>query len=114
MDTLELAHTIVDALDERKGEDILVLGIREISLLADYFVIASGTSPRMIKALIDAALEAVKQKHGIRARAEGDSRGGWILVDYGNVILHLFSPERRDYYRLEELYSDGDVVLHLQ
>ncbi len=114
MDTLELAHTIVDALEEKKGEDIIILDIEETPLFASYFVICSGTSPRMIDALSEAAFDAVKQKHGLRPRVEGSSHGGWILADYGDVILHLFSPESRDYYALEELWSDGRVVLHLQ
>lgn len=114
MDTLELAYSIVDALEEKKGEDILILDIREISLLADYFVICSGTSPRMIGALSDAAVENVREKHQIKPRIEGSSQAGWILADYGDVILHLFSPDRRDYYGLEELWNGGRVVLQLQ
>ncbi len=114
MDTLELAHTIVEALEEKKGEDIIILDIEETSLLASYFVICSGTSPRMIDALSGAAFDVAKQKHGVRPRIEGSSNDGWILADYGDVILHLFSPETRDYYALEELWSDGRVVLHLQ
>jgi ribosome-associated protein len=114
LDTLALAHTLVDALEEKKGEDILVLEIREITLLADYFVICSGTSPRMIDALAEAAFAAVKEEYGVKPRVEGDPQGGWVLADYGNVVLHLFSPQQRDYYALEELWSDGRVVLHLQ
>lgn len=114
LDSLELAHTIVNALEEKKGEEILILDISEISLLADYFVICSGTSPRMIDALSEAAFSAVKHEHNTQPRVEGDSRGGWVLADYGDVILHLFSPDRRDYYRLEELWRDGKVVLHVQ
>ena len=114
METLELAYTIVDALEERKGEDILILEIREISLLADYFVICSGTSPRMIDALSEAAVAAVKEDHKIKPRIEGSAHAGWILADYGDVILNLFSPDRRDYYGLEELWHDARVVLQVQ
>ena len=114
MDTLALAHTLVDALEEKKGEDIVILEIREITLLADYFVISSGTSPRMINALAKAAFAAVKEEYGIKPRVEGDPQAGWVLADYGNVVLHLFSPQQRDYYALEELWADGRVVLHLQ
>ncbi len=114
MDTLELTRTIVNVLEEKKGEDIVVLDIREVSLLADYFVICSGTSPRMLDALAEASKEAVKGKYSLRPRLEGDARDGWILADYGEVILHLFSPERREYYALEELWSEARVVLRLQ
>ncbi len=114
MDTLELAHTIVDALEEKKGEDIIIMEINEVSLLADYFIVCSGTSPRMIDALAQTAVSAVKEKYSIRPRLEGSSHGGWILADYGDVILHLFSPDRRAYYAIEELWREGRVVLHLQ
>ena len=111
---MELARTIVDALEERKGEDILLLDISELAPLADYFVICSGTSDRMIDALADSAFDAVRKKYRLRPRIEGESRDGWMLADYGDVIVHLFSPDRREYYRLEELWSEGKVVLHLQ
>lgn len=114
MDTLELAHTIVYALEEKKGEDIIILDIHDVSILADYFVICSGTSPRMIDALSEAVVDTVKQKYGVRPRIEGTSHGGWILADYGDIILHLFSPDSRDYYALEDLWSEARVVLHLQ
>jgi ribosome-associated protein len=104
----------VDALEEKKGEDILLLDIRELAPLADYFVICSGTSDRMIDALADSAFDAVREKYQLKPRIEGESRDGWMLADYGDVIVHLFSPDRREYYRLEELWSEGKVVLHLQ
>lgn len=104
----------MDALEERKGEDILLLDIHEIAIFAEYFVICSGTSERMLDALADAAQENVKQRYGLNARVEGQPRDGWILVDFGDVILHLFSPERRNYYRLEELWGKGKVLLRLQ
>ncbi|MBT3391440.1 MAG: ribosome silencing factor [Chloroflexi bacterium] len=114
MDTLELAYTIVDALEEKKGENILILDIREISLLADYFVICSGTSPRMIDALSQGAVSAVKDEHQIKPRLEGSAHAGWILSDYGDVIVHLFSPDRREYYALEELWREARVVIQIQ
>lgn len=104
----------MNTLEEKKGEDILLLDIKEIAPLADYFVLCSGTSDRMLDALINAVQESVKKEHHIRPRIEGSPGDGWILADYGDVIVHLFSPERRNYYRLEELWSNGKVVLHLQ
>jgi ribosome-associated protein len=104
----------VNALEEKKGEDILLLDIREVAPLADYFVICSGTSDRMLDALVDAVQRAVKTKHKIRPRLEGAPGDGWILADYGDVIVHLFSPDKRHFYRLEELWNQGKVVLHLQ
>ncbi len=92
----------------------MLLDIRELTPLADYFIICSGTSDRMLDALYDAVAREVKSQHRVRPRVEGSPRDGWMLVDYGDVIVHLFSPDRRTYYRLEELWSEGKVVLHLQ
>ncbi len=68
----------------------------------------------MLQALADEAIATIKNKYRFRARLEGDSHSGWMLVDFGDVILHLFSPDRRNYYRLEELWSEGKVIVHLQ
>lgn len=104
----------MNALEDKKGEDILLLEITGLTIVADYFVICSGTSDRMLNALADAALEEVKEKYDHRGRVEGEAHSGWVLIDFGDVILHLFSPDRRDYYRLEELWSEGKVLLRLQ
>ncbi len=68
----------------------------------------------MIQALVDSAIEQVKKDYKINARVEGQAEDGWILVDYGDIILHIFSPQRRDFYRLEDLWSEGKVLLHVQ
>jgi ribosome-associated protein len=101
-------------LEEKKGEDILLMDISEISDFADYFVICSGTSDRMLQALADAVVEKVREQHHFKPRIEGQSQEGWLLADFGDVILHLFSPDRREYYRLEELWGRGKVLLRLQ
>lgn len=114
LDNLEIAHSIVDILEEKQGENILLLDIREVTTIADYFVICSGTSDRMLDALANAVQREMRTAHNTRARIEGDPKTGWVLADYGGVILHIFSPDRREFYRLEELWVDGKVVLHLQ
>jgi ribosome-associated protein len=91
-----------------------LIDIRDISVFADFFVICSGTSDRMLQALSDAVLEQMKKTYELRGRVEGLSEDGWLLTDFGEVILHIFSPERRDYYRLEDLWSDGKVLIHLR
>ena len=111
---MEVAHTVVDALEEKKGENILLIDIRDVTVFAEYFVICSGTSDRMLKALADGVIEKVREEHDLRARVEGSPDDGWLLVDYGDLILHLFSPDRRSYYRLEELWNQGKVLLHVQ
>ena len=97
-----------------KGEDIILLDINGISDFTDYFVICSGTSERMLEALADDVIRQMRNHNQIRGRVEGLPQDGWILVDYGGVILHLFSHARRDYYRLEDLWGEGKILLHLQ
>ena len=97
-----------------KGEDILLIDIREVAIFADYFVICSGTSDRMLDALANSVLDKIKPIMPQRGRLEGRAQEGWLLVDFGAVIVHLLSPDRRDYYRLEELWSQGKVLLRLQ
>ena len=90
------------------------MDIHEQAIFADYFVICSGTSDRMLQALADSAVEQVKKQYSLNARIEGSARDGWVLVDFGDVLLHLFSPDRRDYYRLEDLWSQAKILLRLQ
>jgi ribosome-associated protein len=90
------------------------MDIQEVSDFADYFVICSGTSDRMLQALADDVRDKLRQHHQLRGRIEGQPQDGWILVDYGDVIVHLFSPDRRSYYRLEDLWNKGKVLLRLQ
>jgi len=101
-------------LENIKGEDIILIDLQDIAIFTDYFVICSGSTDRMIQALVDSAIDQVKEEFRINARVEGQAEDGWMLVDYGDIILHIFSPQRRDYYRLEELWSEGKVLLHVQ
>lgn len=114
MEALELARSIVDAIEEKKGEDILLMDLIGVVSFTDYFVICTGTSERMLKALLDAALDEVRERYKIKPRVEGRSLEGWILADFGDVIVHVFSQEQREFYALEELWGEGKVLLHLQ
>lgn len=114
MNALEIAHTVIDALEDKKGENIVLLDIHEIASFADYFVICTGTSNRMLDALADSVLEKVKQDHRVYGRKEGSGDAGWEVLDLGDVIVHLFSPEERSYYKLEELWGKGKILLKLQ
>ncbi len=90
------------------------MDIRSISLLADYFVICSGESERQIKAIADEVTDKAKEG-GIRPlHIEGDSPSGWVLLDYGDVIVHIFAPAVRGYYQLEKLWSDASIVVRIQ
>lgn len=104
----------MNVIEEKKGENIVLLDIQGLASFADYFVICSGSSDRMLQALADAAVEKVHKQYQLAVRIEGVPQEGWVLVDFGDVILHLFSPERRDYYRLEELWAQGKVLVRLQ
>ena len=101
-------------MENKKGVDIILIDLQDIAIFTDYFVICSGSTDRMIQALVDSAIDQIKKEFRINARVEGQSEDGWMLVDYGDIILHIFSPQRRDYYRLEELWSEGKVLLHVQ
>lgn len=90
------------------------MDIHENSILADFFVICSGTSERMVHALMEDVRDEVKKEFGISGRIEGEAREGWMLADYGSVILHIFSPDRRNYYSLEELWAEAKTILRLQ
>ena len=90
------------------------MDLQGLASFADYFVFCSGTSERMLQALADAAVESVHKRYHLSARTEGRPQDGWILVDFGDVIVHLFSPDRRNYYRLEELWGQGKILLRLQ
>jgi len=103
----------VNVLEDKKGEDILLMDIHEISDFSDYFVICSGTSERMLTTLAEDVVKYLKRNHDYRGTIEGEARDGWMLIDYGDIIVHLFSPESRDYYQLEELWGTGNVLLRL-
>ncbi|HEY72180.1 MAG: ribosome silencing factor [Chloroflexi bacterium] len=114
MDTLELARNIAEAIADKKGEDILILDIRDISILADYFVIGSTTSKRQAKAIVEGVKQEIKQAFDVRpSHIEGEPASGWVLMDYGDVVVHLFAEEVRAYYDLEGLWQDGQVVVRM-
>ncbi len=111
----EVAYAVSDILDETKGENIVILYLGEVCSFTDYFVICTGGSERTLNALADAVKTKIKKRHKLRAmKVEGDAQSGWILLDYGDVILHLFSRELREYYRLEELWREGQILVHIQ
>jgi ribosome-associated protein len=92
----------------------LLLDLREIASFTDYFVLCTGTSDRMLDALAEAALDTVRKLHRKLGRKQGEPREGWVIVDYGDVVVHLFSPDQREYYDLEGLWRDGKVLLSVQ
>jgi len=110
----ELAHTIVDAAADKKADDIVLLDLRNVALIADYFVLCNGQSNRQLKAIADGVIKAVKDVGKLALSVEGNSDSGWVLVDFGAVVVHIFSPELRQYYKLEELWHEAPVVVRMQ
>lgn len=99
-----------DALSEKKGEDIRVIEIADISIIADYFIIANGTNSSQVSALVD-SVENVLGREGYQPkRIEGINTSSWILMDYGDVIIHVFSKEDRLFYDLERIWRDGKTI----
>ena len=110
MTSKELTKLAVAALEDRKAEDVTVIDISEISPIADYFIIANGTNQNQLQAMRDAADEAL-YKAGVKVQQiEGNQSSTWILMDYGDIIIHIFSKEDRLFYDLERIWRDGKVM----
>jgi ribosome-associated protein len=107
----EIAAAISEYASDRKAIDIVQLDLREIIGYTDYFVICSGRTDRQTKAIHDAIHSGMKAQYGILPRrVEGLSQARWILMDYLDVIVHVFTPETREYYRLEQLWGEAPVL----
>jgi ribosome-associated protein len=108
----ELAGLITDSAADRKAIDIVQLDLRGISSITDYFVICSGRTDRQTKAIHDAIYARLKSEHGmLPRRVEGLGQSRWILMDYLDVVVHVFTPETREYYRLEQLWGEAPTRL---
>ena len=111
MTSLELACEVAKLLDRKKAADILALEIKDLTTIGDYFVIASAGSTTQVKALADEVEFQMKEKFGMMPlRTEGYNSSSWILVDYGNVVVHVFTKDTREFYDLERLWADGTKV----
>jgi ribosome-associated protein len=109
-----LALRIAEAISETPAANTLVLDIHAVSPFADYFVICSGANERQLRAIAREVLETLA-KDGVRPeRTEGTAIAGWILLDYGAVIVHIFGTEQRAFYRLEELWAEAQTLLAIQ
>ena len=116
LDSLTLARQIVDIVEEKQANDIVLLDIHEQTSLADYFIIATVDTVRQASAIEKDMLEKLRMQQNIRPlKLDGvdNTGGGWAVLDYGDVIVHLFTDEMRRYYRLEELWANANVVLKL-
>lgn len=106
---------MVDAIEEKQGEDIVLLDIQQLSPHVDYFVVCSGSSERQLKAILDHVVETLQTRHNYRPRRiEGQSESGWVLIDFIDIVVHVFSASQRAFYQLEDVWKEAPVVLRMQ
>lgn len=109
-DTRTVASIIANAAEEKKANATLVLDVRSITVLADYFVITGGQSPAQVRAISD-AIEDKLSAEGIKAKSiEGKTEGRWVLMDYDDVIVHILQEKERDYYKLEQFWNHALII----
>jgi len=114
LEALDLAHRAVGIASDKQALDILLLDVRGVVSFADYFVLCSGESSRQIKAICDEITRSLKKEGITPRRREGTVDSGWMLLDYGDVIIHIFAPDERQYYQLDELWSEAKPVVRIQ
>jgi len=107
LEGLELAHKVVDIVSDKQASDILLLDTQGVCSFTDYFVICTGESTPQIKAIVDSITETLKKENVRMLHEEGNPETGWVLLDYGEVVVHVFSSFQRDYYQLEKLWENA-------
>jgi ribosome-associated protein len=114
-DALTVARAIVDFISDKKGEKIILSDLRPVSVIAEFFVIGEAPSERQINSIVDHIREEVRKTFGVSPlRTEGIGSSGWVLLDYGDVIVHLFDPDVRTYYDLEGLWREAPILMRMQ
>ncbi len=112
--SLEIARRIVELAEDKKAADIVLLDLRELTTLADYFVVCSGGSERQLGAIADGIVGGMRDEKIRPYGREGTPASHWVLVDFGIVIVHVFTPPERDFYQLEKHWSEAKTVLRVQ
>ncbi|NLB73414.1 MAG: ribosome silencing factor [Firmicutes bacterium] len=110
MDGISIVEAACKAAWSRKAEDIIVLDVRGMTIIADYLVLASGTSDRHVRAIAEGVLYDIKEMGALPLRRDGNSDAGWIVLDYADTIVHVFHAREREYYDLERLYRGAPVI----
>jgi ribosome-associated protein len=105
---------VVEIASDKQAADIVLLDVRDIVSFTDYFVICSGQSQRQINAIYDEIVHSLKKEGMLPRHREGTVASGWLLLDYGNVVVHIFAPTERDYYQLDELWHQANTVVRIQ
>ena len=113
-DIKDMVRIAYDALDDKLGEDIRILDISNISVIADYFLIAHGNNPNHVKSLIDFTEEKLNKAGYDTKNIEGNHNGSWVLMDFKDIIVHVFDKENRSFYDLERIWADGKVIENLE
>jgi ribosome-associated protein len=112
--SLDIARRIVELAEDKKAADIVLLDLTGLTTLADYFVIASGGSDRQLDAIADGIVSGLRDEKIRPFGREGTPASHWVLIDYGSVIVHVFTPPERDFYQLERHWAEGKTVLRVQ
>lgn len=111
MEADKLVMEICNVLNEKKAQDVIKINVTEKTSLADYFVIASGRTTTQVKSLAENLEDIIEKKHGVYIRRrEGFNDGRWAVLDYGDVVVHIFNDEQRLFYHLERLWGEGEKV----
>jgi ribosome-associated protein len=111
---LDLARRIVEIAEDKKAADIVLLELTPLTTLADYFVICSGGSERQLDAIADGVISSLRDERVRPIGREGTAASHWVLIDYGSVIVHIFTPPEREYYGLEKHWSEAKTILRVQ
>jgi len=114
LESSELARIIAEVALDKKATDVVTLDIRELSVFADYFVVCTGANARQIQAIADAIKEKLDEFNAPSRGFEGNATSGWMLLDCGDVIVHIFGPMEREFYSLERLWSGAPAVVYMQ
>ena len=110
MTSLEIANSVYDILDNKKATELKMIKIDDISSLGDYFIFATGTSSTHVNSLADELEVKLKEDGIVPQHIEGYRANGWVLIDYGVVIVHIFTPDAREYYDLDRLWQTGELI----
>lgn len=114
METVDIARKAVEIASEKQAEDIVLIDTKQACSFADYFVICSGCTEPHLESIRDAIDETLKHENLPVRRIQGTLKSGWLLCDYGDIIVHIFSVQQREFYRLEELWRDAQLIIKMQ
>lgn len=113
LEAIELARKIAETAADKQASDVVLLDTGSVCSFADYFIICSGDNERQIKAIQEAIDKLLKEEAVLKYHREGNANSGWVLLDIGNIVVHIFAPFERDYYQLESLWEHAPVIVKM-